>query len=114
MQVCSSTGTDALPMVSLKNVCGQNSQIRQCTIVNANCEKVLSVLDRFLQDNRYSFCRCEKCISDVAALALNYLPPHYYVDAGSGGDIGSPSVMVEHAVLEAMDLVGKNPRHQNT
>ncbi|MEK6743241.1 MAG: late competence development ComFB family protein [Nitrospirota bacterium] len=101
-------------MVSLKNICEQNGNIRQCAIVNANHEKVLSVLDGILQDDRYAFCRCDKCLNDIAALALNYLPPHYYVDAGSGGDIGSPSVMVEHAVLEAMDLVGKNPRHQNT
>jgi len=112
MQLCSSSEKPA-PMVSLKNRC-ERDEIRRCTIVNANYEKVLSVLDIFLRDDRHAFCRCDKCLSDIAALALNYLPPHYYVDAGRGGDIGSPSVMVEHAVLEAMELVGKNPRHQNT
>ena len=28
---------------------------------------------------RYGACGCEKCRLDVAALALNYLPPHYVV-----------------------------------
>lgn len=49
----------------------------------------------------------------MTALALNYLPPHYYVDA-EGGDSeerGSPYVMVESAVLAAIEAVTGNPRH---
>jgi competence protein ComFB len=98
-------------MVSLKGICEKNGDFGRCSIVNANYEKVMSVLDRYLRDARYVVCRCEKCISDIAALALNYLPPHYYVDASRGGGIGSPTVMVESAVIEAMEMVGKNPRH---
>jgi hypothetical protein len=48
----------------------------------------------------------------MAALALNCLPPHYYVDAGRGGEIGSPSVMVESAVIEAIERVMENPGHE--
>ena len=98
-------------MVSLKNICEQNRDVRQCTIVNANYQKVMSVLDRFEKDDRYRSCRCQRCRNDVAALALNYLPPQYYVDAGSGGEIGSPLMMVESAVHEAIETVGNNPRH---
>lgn len=100
-------------MVSLKNRC-EREETRQCNIVNANYQKVLSVLERFVKDNRYAVCRCEKCISDMTALALNYLPPHYYVDESRASNIGSPLVMVESAVIEAMETVGKNPRHQKS
>lgn len=108
MQVCSLSDKPVVHMVS----CYEQDETRQCNILNANYQKVMSVLDRYLQDDRYVVCRCERCISDITALALNYLPPHYYVDAGRGGDIGSPSVMVENAVIEAIETVGKNPRHQ--
>ena len=110
MQLCSSSDKPALPVVSLKNRC-ERDETRQRIIVNANYQKVMSVLDGYLHDDRYAVCRCEKCISDITALALNRLPPHYYVDAGRGGEIGSPLVMVESAVHEAMETVGKNPRH---
>lgn len=111
MQVCSSPDKPVVSMVSLKNCC-ERDETRQCNIVNANYQKVMSVLDGYLHDDRYAVCRCEKCISDMTALALNYLPPHYYVDASRRGELGSPSVMVVSAVIEAMETVGKNPRHQ--
>ncbi len=111
MQVSSSSDKSAVPMASSKNYC-ERDETRECAIANANYQKVLTVLDRCLRDDRCAVCRCEKCISDMTALALNFLPPHYYVDAGRGGDIGSPSVMVESAVIEAMKTVVKNPRHE--
>lgn len=98
-------------MVSLKNR-SERDDTRQSTIVNANYQKVMSALDMYLQDDRYVVCRCERCISDITALALNYLPPRYYVEAGRGGEIGSPQVMIQSAVHEAIESVGKNPRHQ--
>jgi len=101
------------PMLSLKDVCEKNVETLRCNIVNANYKKVNSTIERFQQAVRFKgSCRCPKCVSDIAAIALNCLPPHYYVDASRGGDIGSPSVMVESAVIEAMETVGKNPRHQ--
>jgi hypothetical protein len=87
-------------------------EARVCDIVNANYQKVLFVLYRNLQDDRSGLCRCEKCVSDMTSFALNCLPPHYYVDAKRGGSIGSPIKMVECAVREAMEMVGKNPRHE--
>lgn len=90
----------------------ENDQHRQYIIVNANFQKVFAALETYLQDARFNICHCQRCISDIAALALNYLPPHYYVDRGRDGNIGSPSVMVQSAVIEAIETVGKNPRHQ--
>lgn len=114
MQSCSSSANPALHMPSLKSH-HDRAETRRCAVVNANYEKVTATLDRLLRDERFtSACRCEKCLSDAAALALNYLPPHYYVDAGRGGEIGSPAVMVEGAVIEAIHIVATNPRHQKS
>lgn len=82
-----------------------------CSVRNANYESVLTALNNFFHDNRYRICKCQRCLNDIIALALNYLPPHYYVETGRGGEIGSPLIMVENAVIEAMDRVSKNPRH---
>jgi len=89
----------------------ENDDARHCNVMNANYLKVLSVLEKKLHSDRPAACRCVKCISDITALALNCLPPHYYVDPGRGGEIGSPLVMVESAVSEAIETVVKNPRH---
>ncbi len=102
-------------MVSLNNICENTGEACRCIVANANYAKVVSTLDKLLREERFKdLCRCPRCACDVIALALNYLPLHYYVDADRGGDIGSPSVMVESAVIEAMETVGKNPRHQKS
>ncbi len=84
-------------------------------MVNANYEKVMSAIHKLLQEERFSdACRCPGCVSNIAATALNYLPPHYYVRAETGkeSEIGSPWIMVESAVLEAIEAVKKNRNHQ--
>jgi len=50
-------------------------------------------------------------MNDTAALALNFLSPHYYVDADQNRALGSPWIMVENAVAEAIERVMENPRH---
>ncbi len=42
----------------------------------------------------------------MAALAMNMLPPHYYVDGESKKEMGSPWIMVEAAVTEAVEIAG--------
>ena len=62
-------------------------------------------------------CQCERCRMDVMALALNTLPPRYVVtDFGevmTQFEVQSSQwradVMV--AVIKAMELVKKKPRH---
>lgn len=110
MQIVSSS--DRSTHVQSSENWSMRDDARVCNIVNANHQKVLYILDRNLKDDRSGLCRCEKCICDMIAFALNCLPPHYYVDAKRGGAIGSPSMMVECAVREAMALIGKYPRHQ--
>lgn len=82
-----------------------------CSVTNANYERVLAVMDKFLTERYQDACACPRCMSDIAAIALNYLPPHYIVDTKDGKEIGSPWVMVETAVTEAIDRVMENPNH---
>lgn len=82
-----------------------------CTVINANYERVVAVMNKFLAERYKDTCACPRCMSDVAALALNYLPPHYIVESEQGKEFGSPWVMVETAVNEAFDRVTGNPNH---
>jgi competence protein ComFB len=85
--------------------------IRTCNVINANYERVLIVMDRFLTDKSRVICSCPRCTSDIAAIALNYLPPHYIVKGNKGKDCGSPWIMIETAVTEAIDRVIEKPNH---
>jgi len=82
-----------------------------CNVRNANYERVVAVMDKLLGERYKSICSCPRCVNDIAAIALNYLPPHYYVDTREEKEIGSPWVMVETAVVEAIDRVTENPNH---
>jgi hypothetical protein len=90
----------------------KNGELHTCTVKNANFRKVITVLEKFMQDDRYEFCHCERCMCEIAALSLNYLPPHYYVDPDRGDGIGSPVLMVEIAVIEAIGIVSNSPRNR--
>jgi hypothetical protein len=83
----------------------------ELNVRNANYERVMAVMDRFLKERYPAICCCPRCINDIAAIALNYLPPHYYVDRDDHSESGSPWVMVETAVVEAIDRVSGNPNH---
>ncbi len=82
-----------------------------CNVRNANYERVVAVMDKFLKERYKNVCSCPRCVNDIAAIALNFLPPHYYVDHDSNTEIGSPWVMVETAVVEAIDRVVESPNH---
>jgi len=85
--------------------------ISRCNVINANYERVVMVMDRVLQERYRDFCSCPRCISDIAAIALNYLPPHYIVEPSGKKECGSPWIMVETAVFEAIDKVMEKPNH---
>lgn len=77
-------------------------------IENANYRKVFIAIDRLR--SRYAHaCFCERCTSEIAATALNLLPPHYYVVTENSVRTGSPWVMVEAAVFEAIERVAASP-----
>jgi competence protein ComFB len=62
-------------------------------------------------------CTCEKCMLDMKAIALNKLKPHYVVT--NKGELYSKvdemnsqfETDVMKALIDAIDIVSKNPRH---
>ena len=82
-----------------------------CNVRNANYERVVAVMDKLLKERNRNVCGCQRCIDDIAAIALNFLPPHYYVEVNEEKEIGSPWVMIETAVVEAIDRVLESPNY---
>lgn len=78
-------------------------------------EFVLSQLNEVLTD--INMCKCEKCRMDIAALALNDLPPKYVIT--EKGELYSKinslrqqfEVDVIAAITKAAVMVKRSPRH---
>jgi competence protein ComFB len=78
-------------------------------------EIVLNSMDDILKD--INMCKCERCRMDIAAKALNDLPPQYVVTRI--GEIYSRinnlkiqfEVDIISAITKAAILVKRNPRH---
>ena len=76
---------------------------------------IFHALNDLIEKN--NFCRCHACRMDIAAWALNRLPPKYA--ATQEGEAYTKilelhqqfHVDVTLAVLKAMAVVGANPRH---
>jgi len=79
-------------------------------------EIVFSLIREVLDD--INVCTCDKCILDIAAIALNELPPKYIVT--EKGELYSKvnslkqqfEVDVISAITRAAVLVKRNPRHE--
>ena len=62
-------------------------------------------------------CTCEQCRSDIAALALNHLPPKYVVTQAGGAISKADTMRIQHmtdvrtAVVLASQMVNAHPRH---
>lgn len=81
-------------------------------------EDLVSNIMQSILDNYDDICKCEKCILDMKALALNSLPPHYVVT--EEGEIFSKielalnnqeMINVTRSLTEAIEKVSKNPKH---
>lgn len=78
-------------------------------------EIVVDTVAEFLQ--KEGICGCEQCRLDVAALALNNLPPRYVVTA-KGASYAKADMLdmqkyidVVGAITKAIKLVKEHPRH---
>lgn len=86
------------------------------TLKNYMEEVVFNLIDGVLDD--ISMCKCELCVKDIAALALNSLPPKYI--ASEKGELYSKvnslrnqfEVDVISAITKAAVLVKEAPRHK--
>ncbi len=85
---------------------------RHSVIRNANFERVQAVVNRHLDESRIEGCACDRCVDAIIALALNCLPPHYHVSRDAADDIGSPWIMVENAVDEAVERLREYPNRR--
>jgi competence protein ComFB len=76
-------------------------------------------LDEVLESHR-GICHCEKCRYDIAALAMNFLPPRYVVT--DRGQIYTKIKALEQqftidivtAVTHAVKIVSSTPHHVET
>lgn len=76
---------------------------------------VFTAIDELLAEK--NVCRCEQCRLDIAALALNKLPPRYVVTAKGASYAKADFLGIQKyvdvigAVNRAIELVQKHPRH---
>lgn len=100
-------------------------QLRQQTVpavkLNPTKELVLvNLMEQLVTDRldevfaKFNCCRCDKCRRDVAAIALNALPPKYVV--AEPDDIPhllsqTPTKEISTALIKAILSVKNNPQH---
>ena len=86
---------------------------------NLQEDSVLSALQRLLRAEariQKNLCTCPKCLVDMAAIALNSLPPKYVADRYNkfperDHDAVANQVKVEQAVQMAINMVSRRPHH---
>lgn len=86
--------------------------------------EITNVMERIVDENMEGVikeypdqCRCEFCLADIKALALNKLRSKYVTTAKgnamvriSSSDV-TEQVRVIQAITEAVEIVSKKPRH---
>lgn len=82
------------------------------------CERwVIDTLGQLLEEDRYSkVCRCQDCVLDMVALALNRLKPVYRVSLLGALYAKSPAEEgfmheLEATVRESIEKISSNPSH---
>jgi len=81
-------------------------------------ELILAELERQLETYSKPLCRCNECIVDMAALALNMVKPLYRVSllgslyTATAMDEKDYASGVRQAVFNAIEQVRKNPGHE--
>jgi competence protein ComFB len=78
---------------------------------------VLNELEKQLEDQKGDMCRCNECVVDMAAIALNSVKPLYRFSllgtqyAAQAMTEQSYAKNVHQAVAQAIDRVRANPAH---
>ncbi|MDR1430420.1 MAG: late competence development ComFB family protein [Spirochaetaceae bacterium] len=78
---------------------------------------VIAELEKQLASHPASICRCQDCVIDMAAVALNNVKPLYRVSllgiqyASRAMDKPDYAESVKNAVHKAIERVRKNPSH---
>ncbi len=89
-------------------------------LINEMENLVIEELGVLLEDDQYAdVCRCQDCILDIAAFALNHLRPSYRSSLSMKGLLYKPTLHSEiyekalsQAVRDAIEKVRENPLHE--
>ena len=79
---------------------------------------IIAEMERQLEIYSAPLCRCNDCILDMAAMALNAVKPLYRVSllgslyAANAMDEKSYATSIREAVFNAIDKVRKSPSHE--
>ena len=92
----------------------RSSDLAQDAVATVNVMEtlVLQNLDAVIE--KFNVCRCDRCRCDVAAIALNYLPPKYIVTRPDRASLAVGTVTrraVFDALIKAALTVRSEPRH---
>lgn len=82
-------------------------------LINATEITLFDQLKKIME--KRNICRCERCRLDIAAIALNNLPPNYVVTTeGEVVKAISPQLKidVQRQLEVAIEKVASNPHHQ--
>ena len=80
---------------------------------------VISELERQLESFTEEVCRCNDCVLDMTAIALNSVKPIYMVSllgslyAATAMDEQAYATTIREAVFKAIEKVRKNPSHES-
>lgn len=95
----------------MENGGGEMKNIKNCME-----QFVFEKIERILPE-QHNICKCEKCKTDIALLALNKLKPHY-VSTDRGDTFTRLALYQKNneidilcAIAEAITIVEANPRH---
>lgn len=81
------------------------------SVHNANHDRVLSVLNAIRREDKSGHGFCPTCTNAIVATALNSMSPHYYVEQQYDQELGSPWLVVETAVRDAIERLHAQPDH---
>lgn len=84
---------------------------------NLMVDFVKTHFDEAAAESGIKFCRCNDCVEDIIALALNNLPPCYSTTIRGKVFLTSTYKqpekvdMIHRAIIDAIAIVSRNPRH---
>lgn len=84
-------------------------------VYNVNEQVVKERLDKYLSE--FDCCKCEKCVGDMTAMALNHLKPAYV--NSQAGELFSRidasrlqnTTHIDVEIIKAINSVASNPKH---
>ena len=80
---------------------------------NVNEKRVWQMLSDYLENNdTEGMCLCGICLTDIAAITLNSIPPHYQTEEHlSVAQEKLPDIEIYRQLKRAIDMVMARPHH---